>query len=49
MKWGKLLEQKEKLLACTLYDELGHDFFREDPEKVFLDINIFLQYFVKLN
>lgn len=49
MKWGKLLEQKEKLLACTLYDELGHDFFREDPEKVFSDINIFLKYFVKLN
>ena len=47
MKWVKLLELKDKLLACTLYDELGHDFFREDPEKVFSDIHIFLQHFVK--
>lgn len=47
IKWAKLLEQKDDLLACTLYDELGHDFFREDPTMVFSDINIFLQHFVK--
>ena len=46
MKWAKLLEQKKKLLACTLYDELGHDFFIEDPENVFQDINIFLQQYL---
>ena len=46
MKWAKLLEQKEKLLACTLYDELGHDFFIEDPENIFRDIELFLQHFL---
>jgi pimeloyl-ACP methyl ester carboxylesterase len=46
MKWAKLLEEKEKLLACTLYDELGHDFFIEDPKNVFQDIKIFLQHFL---
>lgn len=46
MKWARLLEQKEQLLACTVYDELGHDFFREDPEKVFEDIKIFLHHYL---
>lgn len=45
-KWAKLLEQKEKLLACTLYDDLGHDFFIEDPINVFQDIKLFLKHFL---
>lgn len=45
-KWIKLLEKKERLLACTLYDELGHDFFIEDPENVLQDIKLFLQHYL---
>jgi len=47
IKWARLLVTKEKLFACTLYEELGHDFFIEDPDKVLKEITVFLQHYLK--
>jgi pimeloyl-ACP methyl ester carboxylesterase len=41
-KWLKYLQKKEDMLSCVLYDDLGHCFFLEKPNKVFLDIEYFL-------
>lgn len=45
-KWIKLLEKKGELFASISYEELGHDFLLEDPERVFNDIYEFFLYYL---
>ena len=45
-KWTKLLEKKGELFAAISYEELGHDFYLEDPNRAFNDIYEFFLYYL---